>query len=266
MSSTNSRKRNCIDIRKTSINDDGDYYNNDDNEQTKKIKKSKICDNNEKTTINSSSCSKPSKTNSNKMKSKKKASTVKEKIFHCIRILKKPSSQQAIIKTMKQEFEYDNINAIKKALKASVATKDLVQLKASFWISGEQIPEHPQEAEVFIEEVQLGNKSDSIVERGSEIVIDYDLYLSSSSSCNSISNNEVAFRSGTHVEKGKKFKFHVGGGEVIKGMDAGVLGMKVGGKRRVSVPWKLGYGKRGSKPDIPPEADLIFEIHLKSMK
>ena len=49
---------------------------------------------------------------------------------------------------------------------------------------------------------------------------------------------------------------------MIKGMDAGVKGMKLGGKRVIRVPWSLGYGKRGSKPDIPPEADLVFTIEL----
>ena len=47
--------------------------------------------------------------------------------------------------------------------------------------------------------------------------------------------------------------------------DRGVSGMRKGEKRRIKVPWALGYGKRGSKPDIPAEADLVFTISLKSL-
>eukprot|EP00039_Didymoeca_costata_P010584 m.142751 g.142751 ORF g.142751 m.142751 type:complete len:61 (-) comp14887_c0_seq2:14-196(-) len=51
----------------------------------------------------------------------------------------------------------------------------------------------------------------------------------------------------------------------MKGMNAGLKGMKKGEKRTIKVPWQLGFGKRGSKPDIPPEADLIFKIALKEI-
>ncbi len=64
---------------------------------------------------------------------------------------------------------------------------------------------------------------------------------------------------------GTNFAFQVGEGEVIKGLDAGVLGMRVGGRRTVTIPSSLGYGKRGSKPDIPPNAVLIFDITLNSV-
>jgi FKBP-type peptidyl-prolyl cis-trans isomerase len=64
------------------------------------------------------------------------------------------------------------------------------------------------------------------------------------------------------VEKAAKFEFTVGGGEVIKGMDEAVKGVRVGGSRSVLVPWQLGYGRRGSPPDIPPETDLRFDLRL----
>jgi len=58
------------------------------------------------------------------------------------------------------------------------------------------------------------------------------------------------------------FKFTIGKGEVIKGWDEGVPGMKVGGKRRLRIPSDLGYGAAGSPPNIPGGAGLVFEIEL----
>jgi FKBP-type peptidyl-prolyl cis-trans isomerase FkpA len=64
---------------------------------------------------------------------------------------------------------------------------------------------------------------------------------------------------------GDPFKFTIGQGQVIKGWDQGVPGMKVGGKRRLKVPSDLGYGINGSPPNIPPNAGLIFDIELVSV-
>jgi FKBP-type peptidyl-prolyl cis-trans isomerase FkpA len=64
---------------------------------------------------------------------------------------------------------------------------------------------------------------------------------------------------------GDPFKFTIGKGEVIKGWDQGVVGMKVGGKRRLRIPPDLGYGASGSPPSIPPQAGLIFDVELVSI-
>ena len=65
---------------------------------------------------------------------------------------------------------------------------------------------------------------------------------------------------------GKPFSFLLGRGEVIKGWDLGIVGMKAGGERRLTIPAPLAYGKRGAPPDIPKNATLIFDVKLLTMK
>jgi FKBP-type peptidyl-prolyl cis-trans isomerase len=64
------------------------------------------------------------------------------------------------------------------------------------------------------------------------------------------------------VDAGKPFDFTIGNGEVIKGWEEGVTGMRVNGRRQLRIPPGLGYGAEGYPPDIPPGATLIFDIKL----
>ena len=68
------------------------------------------------------------------------------------------------------------------------------------------------------------------------------------------------------LDRNEPFEFTLGQGQVIKGWDEGVVGMKKGGKRRLTIPSEMAYGKVGSPPKIPPDATLEFDIELLEIK
>lgn len=68
------------------------------------------------------------------------------------------------------------------------------------------------------------------------------------------------------LDRGQPFSFQLGAGQVIKGWEQGILGMKVGEKRHLTIPPELGYGSRGAGNMIPPNATLIFEVEMLEIK
>ena len=99
-----------------------------------------------------------------------------------------------------------------------------------------------------IEELVQGKGPEAI--RGKTVEVHYTGWLTDGSKFDS-----------SH-DRSEPFSFRLGAGEVIEGWDRGVAGMKVGGKRKLTLPPELGYGAAGAPPDIPPNATLVFEVEL----
>jgi FKBP-type peptidyl-prolyl cis-trans isomerase len=93
---------------------------------------------------------------------------------------------------------------------------------------------------------------------GKQVSVHYTGWLSD--------NGKKGKKFDSSVDRGKPFAFMLGGGQVIKGWDEGVAGMKIGGKRTLIIPAKLGYGPHGAGAVIPPNAELIFDVELLEVK
>lgn len=81
-----------------------------------------------------------------------------------------------------------------------------------------------------------------------------------------LATNQRGRKFDSSLDSGRPFDFRIGAGQVIKGWDQGVAGMKVGGKRTLIIPSAMAYGKRGAGGVIPPDSDLIFDVELLQVK
>ena len=91
-------------------------------------------------------------------------------------------------------------------------------------------------------------------ERGNLVSVHYTGWL--------YTNGVAGAKFDSSKDRGEPFQFSLGGGQVIRGWDEGVAGMKIGGTRHLVIPPELGYGARGAGGVIPPNATLLFEVEL----
>lgn len=106
--------------------------------------------------------------------------------------------------------------------------------------------------ELKIEDTQIGTGRE--VKSGDTVVMHYKGTL------------EDGTKFDSSYDRGQPFETQIGVGQVIKGWDQGVPGMKIGGKRKLTIPSDLAYGSRGAGNVIPPNATLIFEVELVDIK
>ena len=110
----------------------------------------------------------------------------------------------------------------------------------------------PADKDLKIEELKVGSGDEAI--SGKSVSVHYTGWLTDGKEFDS------------SRKSGQPFTFQLGAGQVIPGWDQGVAGMKVGGKRKLTIPSHLAYGEHGAGNVIPPNATLVFEVELLEVK
>lgn len=111
---------------------------------------------------------------------------------------------------------------------------------------------NPRAGQVFVTELAVGTGEE--VKVGSLVSVNY------------IGTFENGVKFDSSYDSGRLLEFEVGSRQLIPGFDAGVVGMKVGGKRQLTIPPEFAYGAEGRPPVIPPNSTLIFTIEVMDVK
>ncbi len=106
----------------------------------------------------------------------------------------------------------------------------------------------PEATALKIEDIKVGTGAEA--KSGDTVTVNYTGYLTDGTKFDS------------SLDSGQPFKFTIGAGRVIPGWEQGFAGMKVGGKRKLTIPPELGYGSQGAGGVIPPNATLVFDVEL----
>lgn len=103
-------------------------------------------------------------------------------------------------------------------------------------------------ADLIIDDIEVGEGAEAV--SGKQIMVHYTGTL------------EDGTKFDSSLDRSQPFGFNLGAGQVIQGWDQGFAGMKVGGKRKLTIPPEMGYGAAGAGGVIPPNATLIFDVEL----
>jgi len=170
-----------------------------------------------------------------------------------------------IKKTLLAERDFDNLTMLKKALKKGVDSGKLEVLgvsKSNYRIVGLVIESAVDDS------VEISNDDVSGVELGASAAVSGDTVMMSYRACT---------MDGKRFDKGKSFRFTIEEGRVIYGWDKGVIGMKAGGMRTLTMTGRkgthlsglatwLGYGKNDPAPEVPENVPLVFHVKMNSIK
>ena len=126
-------------------------------------------------------------------------------------------------------------------------------------VSGCSSAERSAVAELVRQDAQVGTGAEA--QPGQVVTVHYTGWLYDASR-----PDQKGAKFDSSVDRNEPFAFSLGAGEVIRGWDEGVAGMKVGGRRTLTIPPDMGYGARGAGGVIPPDATLLFEVELLAVK
>jgi FKBP-type peptidyl-prolyl cis-trans isomerase FkpA len=147
-----------------------------------------------------------------------------------------------------------SVLALSLSIGASIGCSKKVDEPADNFQPSQGTPLPPGPTKLITDDVTVGTGAEA--KTGDKVKVQYTGTLM----------NGVKFDSSYDHEPAEPFEFTLGQGQVIKGWDQGVVGMKVGGKRKLTIPSDLAYGDTGHPPTIPGKAGLKFDVELVAVE